>query len=53
MPLTAGYTAGYTPEADGIVERHNQRLLDMILPMLADSTDPAYSLPPLSNRYGG
>jgi transposase InsO family protein len=44
-------TAGYTPEANGIAERHNLRLLDMVLPMLADSADPAYGLPALSNRY--
>jgi hypothetical protein len=44
-------TAGYTPEANGIAERHNLRLLDMILPMLADSAEPAYGLPPLSNHY--
>jgi hypothetical protein len=30
-------TAGYSPEANGIAERHNLTLLDMALPMLADS----------------
>jgi transposase InsO family protein len=44
-------TAGYTPEANGLAERHNLRLMDMILPMLADSADPAFGLPPLSNQY--
>jgi hypothetical protein len=43
--------AGYTPEANGIAERHNLVLLDMILPMLADSADPDYGLPHLSPKY--
>jgi hypothetical protein len=44
-------TAGYTPETNGIAERHNLVLLDMILPMLADSADPDYGLPHLSHKY--
>jgi hypothetical protein len=44
-------TAGYTPEANGLAERHNLRLMDMILPMLTDSADPVFGLPPLSGRY--
>jgi hypothetical protein len=37
------------PSANGIAERHNLVLLDMILPMLADSADPDYGLPHLSH----
>jgi hypothetical protein len=44
-------TAGFSPESNGIAERHNLTLLDMILPMLTDSADPAYGLPPLSNKF--
>jgi hypothetical protein len=44
-------TAGYTPEANGIAERYNFVLLDMILPKLADSADPDYGLPHLSHKY--
>jgi transposase InsO family protein len=38
-------TAGYTPEENGIAERQKLTLLNMILPMLADSADPAHGLP--------
>jgi transposase InsO family protein len=44
-------TAGYSPEANGIAERRNLALQDTILPMLADSADPAYGLPPLSDKF--
>jgi hypothetical protein len=33
-------TAGYSPEADGLAERHNLTLLDKALPMLFDSGLP-------------
>lgn len=44
-------TAGYSPEANGLAERHNLRLLDMALPMLADSGDARHNLAPLGERY--
>ena len=44
-------TAGYSPEANGIAERHNLSVLDGMLPMLADSADPAWGLPPLGAAY--
>ena len=44
-------TAGYSPESNGIAERHNLSILDMVLPMLLDSADPAYGLPRLSDKY--
>jgi hypothetical protein len=43
-------TAGYTPEANGLAERHNLTLLDIALPMLADSGDPHCGLPPLGSQ---
>jgi transposase InsO family protein len=46
-------TAGYTPEANGLAERHNLTLLDIALPMLADSGDPQHGLPPLGPQYAG
>jgi hypothetical protein len=42
-------TAGFIPESNG--EHHTLTLLGMILPMLADSAEPSYSLPPLSNKF--
>jgi transposase InsO family protein len=44
-------TAGYSPEANGLAERHNLTLLDMALPMLADSGDARHGLQPLGDRY--
>jgi hypothetical protein len=44
---------GYTPEANGLAERHNLTLLDIALPMLADSGDPQRGLPPLGSQYAG
>jgi hypothetical protein len=46
-------TAGYTLEANRLVERHNLTLLDIALPMLADSGDPQRGLPPLGSQYAG
>jgi hypothetical protein len=46
-------TAGYTLEANGLVERHNLTLLDIAIPMLADSGDPQRGLPPLGSQYAG
>jgi transposase InsO family protein len=46
-------TAGYTPEANGLAERHILTLLDIALPMLADSGDPQRGLPPLGSEYAG
>ena len=44
-------TAGHTPEANGLAERHNLVLLDMMRPMLADSGDTRYGLAPLTVRF--
>jgi transposase InsO family protein len=44
-------TAGYTPEANGLAERHNLTLLDIALPMPADSDDPQRGLPPPGSQY--
>ena len=44
-------TAGYSPEANGLAERHNLMLLDMALTMLADSADASFGLPPLSTQH--
>jgi hypothetical protein len=44
-------TAGYTPEANGLAERHNLTLLDIALPMLADSGDPQRGLPLPGSQY--
>jgi transposase InsO family protein len=44
-------TAGYSPEANGLAERHNLTLLDMAMPMLADSADASFGLPPLSTEH--
>jgi hypothetical protein len=46
-------TAGYNPEANGIAERHHLTLLDMALPMLADSGLPQYGLCLLGPQYAG
>jgi hypothetical protein len=46
-------TARYSPEANGLAERHNLTLLDMALPMLADSGDNRLGLPPLDPKYAG
>lgn len=44
-------TAPYSPESNGIAERHNKTLLDKALPMLADSGDSRHGLEPLGQRY--
>jgi hypothetical protein len=41
-------TAGYSPEANGLAERHNLTLLDKALPMFFDSGDVRHGLLPLS-----
>jgi hypothetical protein len=44
-------TTGYSPESNGLAECHNLRLLDMVLPMLADSADEDNGSPPLGSHY--
>ena len=44
-------TQGYSPEANGLAERHNLTLLDMAVPMLADSADASFGLPPLCTQH--
>jgi hypothetical protein len=46
-------TSAYAPEANGIAERHNLRLLDMARPMLADAGDARHGLGPLNDRFAG
>jgi hypothetical protein len=46
-------TSAYTPEANGIAERHSLRLLDMARPMLVDSGDARPGLAPLGDRFAG
>jgi hypothetical protein len=46
-------TAGYSPESKRIAEGHNLTLLDMALPMFADSRDERSGLPRLDERYAG
>jgi transposase InsO family protein len=46
-------TSAHAPEANGIAERHNLRLLDMARPMLADSGDARHGLEPLEERFAG
>jgi hypothetical protein len=46
-------TPGYSPECNGLAERHNLTLLDMARPMLADSGDERLGLPPLGKRFAG
>jgi transposase InsO family protein len=46
-------TAGYSPEANGLAERHNLTLLDMALSMLADSGGQRLGLPPLGKQHAG
>jgi hypothetical protein len=46
-------TSAYAPEANGIAERYNLRLLDMARPMLADSGDARRGLKPLGERFAG
>jgi transposase InsO family protein len=45
--------SAYAPEANGIAERHNLRLLDMARPMLAGSGDARHGLEPLGERFAG
>ena len=44
-------TSPYSPECKPIAKRHNLVMLDMALPMLADSGDVRHGLKPLSDRY--
>ena len=46
-------TAPYSPEANGLAERHNLVLLDIALPMLADSGDARHGLPALGPQHAG
>jgi hypothetical protein len=46
-------TSACAPEANGIAERHNLRLLDMAKPVLADSGDARHGLEPLGERFAG
>jgi hypothetical protein len=46
-------TSAHAPEANGIAEHHNLRLLDMARPMLADSGDARHGLEPLGERFAG
>jgi hypothetical protein len=46
-------TSAHAPEANGIAERHDMRLLDMARPMLADSRDARHCLEPLEERFAG
>jgi hypothetical protein len=46
-------TPGYSPECNGIAERHNLSLLDIARPMLADSGDERLGLAPLGERFAG
>ena len=43
--------AGFSSEANGLAERHDLTLLDMAMPMLADSDDASFGLPPLSTPH--
>jgi hypothetical protein len=51
--IQAEPTAGDSPGANGQAERHNLILLDMALPMLADSGDHRLGLPPLGREHAG
>jgi hypothetical protein len=51
--IQAEPTAGYSPEANGLAERNNLTLLDIALPMLADSGDQLLGLPPLGPEHAG
>ena len=46
-------TAPYSPEANGLAERHNLVVLDIALPMLADSGDARHNLQPLGPEHVG
>ena len=49
--IQAEFTPAYTPEANGVAERHNRVLLDMTRPMLADSGDARRGLAPLGPEH--
>jgi hypothetical protein len=44
-----GTTAGYSPRANGLAQRHNLTLLDRVISMLFDSGLPDYGLVTLPN----
>ena len=44
-------TAGYSTEANGLAERHKLTLLNMAMPMLADTAGVLFGLPPLSTQH--
>jgi hypothetical protein len=46
-------TPGYSPECNGIADRHNLTLLDIARSMLADSRDERLGLAPLGERFAG
>jgi transposase InsO family protein len=44
---------GYSPEVNGLAERHQLTMQDVALPSLADSADERHGLKPLSGRFEG
>jgi hypothetical protein len=44
---------GYSPEVNGLAERHQLTMQDVALPSLADSADERHGLKPLSYRFAG
>ena len=42
---------GYSSEASGLAERHNRTLLDLAMPMRADSADASFGLLPQSTQH--
>jgi transposase InsO family protein len=44
---------GYSPEVNGLAERHQLTMQDVGLPSLADSADERHGLKPLSDRFAG
>jgi hypothetical protein len=44
---------GYSPEVNGLAERHQLTMQDVALPSLADSADERHGLKPLSGRFAG
>jgi transposase InsO family protein len=44
---------GYSPEVNGLAERHQLTMQDVALPSLADSADERHGLKPLGDRFAG